>query len=101
MPFSSKKKAVSVREVDPEVIPISTPRYFLTLHIDPGAPGTHFRLFFKVVCVPGAPGSSHRVILTLLTFRVHIDGVSVHPTVIQMVPQTRHYVNLSLVFVKF
>jgi hypothetical protein len=95
------KKAVSVREADPEVIPISTPRYFLTLHIDPGAPAAQVSLFTKVVWAAGAPGSSHRVILTLLTFRAQIDGVSVHPTVTQMMPQTRHYVNLSLVFVKF
>ena len=79
MPFSSKKKAVSVREVDPEVTPISTPRYFLTLLIVACAPGTQFSLFLQVVYVPGAQATTHRVILTLLTFRAHIEGVSIPP----------------------
>ena len=95
------KKAVSVREVDPEVIPISIPRYFLTLHIDPGAPAAQVSLFTKVVWAAGAPGSSHRVVLTQVTFRGQIDGERETPTVTQMLPQTRYYVNLSLAFVKF
>ena len=98
MPFSSKKKAVTAREADPEAIPISTPRYFLTLHIDPCAPGPQFSLFTQVVWAPGAQGSLHRIILTRVSFRAQIDGVSDTPSVAQMMPQTRHYVDSRLVF---
>ena len=41
------------------------------------------------------------VVLTSLTFRAQIEGVSVHPTVTQMMPQTRHYVDRRLIFDKF
>ena len=93
MPFSSKNKAVSVREVDPEVIPISTPRYFLTLLIVARAPAAQVILFTEVVWAAGARATTHRVVLTSLTFRAQIEGVSVHPTVTRMMPQTRHYVD--------
>ena len=43
----------------------------------------------------------HRVFLTHATFRAQIDGVDGTLSVTQMMPQTRHYVNLSLVFVNF
>ena len=101
MPFSSKKKAVTVREADPKALQISTPRYFLTLHIDPCAPAAQFRLFNQVVWAAGAQGSLHRILLTRVTFRAQIEGVRMHPTVTQMMPQTRHYVDRRLIFDKF
>ena len=101
MPFSSKKKAGTAREADSEAIPISTPRYFLTLHIDPGAPGPQFSLFHQIVWAPGAPGTSHRILLTRITFRAQIDGVTETPSIAQMKPQTRHYIERGQIFVNF
>ena len=96
MPFSSSKRAVTVREADPEALPISTPRYFSTLHMVAGAPAPQDRSFLLLFWSAGAPATTHRVVLTSLTFRAQIEGVSVHPTVTQMMPQTRHYVDQRL-----
>ena len=101
MPFSSTKKAESAREADPEALPISTPRYFLTLHIDPCAPASQFSLFTQVVWAAGAQGSSHRILLIRFIFRAHIAGVTETPTIAQMTPQTNHYVERRLVFINF
>ena len=101
MPYSSTKKAVSVREVDPEALPISTPRYFLTLHIVARAPAPQNRWWLLMFCSAGARATTHRVVLTSLAFRAQIEGVRMHPTVTQMMPQTRHYVDRCLIFDKF
>ena len=101
MPFFPKKKAVSDREVDPVDTPISTPRYFLTQHIVACAPLIEYISWGLFDCVSGAQATTHRIILTQVTFRGQIDGVLETPSMTQMLPQTRHYVNLSLVFAKF
>ena len=101
MPFSSKKKVGTAGEVDQEALPISTPRYFFTLYIDPGAPASVNSFLSEVLWAAGAPGSSHRILLTQVTFRAQIDGVTESPTVAQMPPQTRHYVDRRLIFNRF
>ena len=58
-------------------------------------------MFRLVVWDSGARATTHRVVLTSLTFRTQIEGVSVLPTVTQMMPQTRHYVDRRLIFNKF
>ena len=101
MPFSLKNIDMTVREADPEALQISTPRYFLTHHIDPGAPEPQFSLFPQIVWGSGAPGSSHRILLTRITFRAQIDGVTETPSIAQMIPQTRHFIERDQIFCKF
>ena len=89
---------MTVREVDTEAILISTPRYFSTLHIVARAPLIEYVSLGLFYFISGARATTHRVVLTVLTFRAQIEGVSVHPTVTQMRPQTRHYVDRHLFF---
>ena len=101
MPFSSKKNAGTAGEADPEVLPISTPRYFLTQHIVACAPLIEYVSWSLFDCIRGAQATTHSIILIRVTFRGQFDGVRETPTVAQNLPQSRHYVDRRLIFDRF